>query len=503
VFLVADIGKNIFHIHQHHMGKCRMIFQALDFLESFSSAEIDWMMSNAQPVTAIVATTLLQEGTRSDNIYFIIDGLFDVLVCDATGREQRVAQIGPGQIVGEISWFDKQPFAATIRAAENSSVLALPTSMLDHKISSDTAFALNLYRALVRLESQRLKAVGPLIAGLQRSSVSALPPISGVLGTLGEQLAQFMDLVISADKRALEIKSEIPQDMKERVLAEFDLLSKSFSDAVYVSDIPESSRAALGREVQRAILPCIQLTSVTERFYSKPRGYAGDYLSIQMIYDNAPSGVGRIGPVIDACFLSSPAGKAVRNRRGLLRDQIKQQRQMQKGLVRLTSLACGPAQELFDVFTELGVEGFAATGIDIDKEALAVLGDRIKLNRVPICPLHGNLIYLATGRQTLGLPQQDLVYSIGLIDYFNDAFVIKLMDWIFDRLRPGGRVILGNFHPKNPSRAFMDYVLDWRLIHRDESKMDELYCASKFGKPSTRVLFEDEGINLFAECVKD
>jgi hypothetical protein len=49
----------------------------------------------------------------------------------------------------------------------------------------------------------------------------------------------------------------------------------------------------------------------------------------------------------------------------------------------------------------------------------------------------------------------------------------------------------------------MDYVLDWRLIHRDESKMDELYCASKFGKSSTRVLFEDEGINLFAECVKD
>jgi hypothetical protein len=37
----------------------------------------------------------------------------------------------------------------------------------------------------------------------------------------------------------------------------------------------------------------------------------------------------------------------------------------------------------------------------------------------------------------------------------------------------------------------------------DEGKMDELYGASKFGKASTRVLFEDEGINLFAECVKD
>jgi extracellular factor (EF) 3-hydroxypalmitic acid methyl ester biosynthesis protein len=32
--------------------------------------------------------------------------------------------------------------------------------------------------------------------------------------------------------------------------------------------------------------------------------------------------------------------------------------------------------------------------------------------------------------------------------------------------------------------------------------MDELYQASKFGKPSSRILFEEEGVNLFAECVK-
>jgi extracellular factor (EF) 3-hydroxypalmitic acid methyl ester biosynthesis protein len=484
------------------MGECQLIFQALDFLESFSASDIDWIMSNAQPVTVIAATTLLREGTRSDNIYFITDGLFDVHVCDATGNEQRVAQIGPGQIVGEISWFDKQPIAATIRAAENGSVLALPTAMLDRRIGSDSTFALHLYKAIARLESQRLKAVGPLIAGLQRSSGTESPK-SGVLGSLREQLAQFMDLVIAADKRALEAKSEVPKDMKERVLADFDLLSKNFTDAIFSTDIPESGRAAMGRAVQRVILPCIELTSVSERFYSKPRGYAGDYLTIQLMYDNHPSGVGRIGPLIDACFLSAPAVKAVRNRRGLLKDQIKQQRETQEGLVRVTSLACGPAQELFDVFSESGVDGFAATGIDIDKEALAVLGDRIKKDRVPISPLHPNLIYLATGRQALDLPQQDLVYSIGLIDYFNDAFVIKLMDWIFEHLRPGGRVILGNFHPRNPSRGLMDYVLDWRLIHRDESKMDELYRASKFGKPCTRVLFGDEGINLFAECIKD
>ena len=109
---------------------------------------------------------------------------------------------------------------------------------------------------------------------------------------------------------------------------------------------------------------------------------------------------------------------------------------------------------------------------------------------------------MATGRQDLVLPPQNLVYSIGLIDYFNDEFVVKLMDWIYDLLRPGGRVILGNFHPRNPDKAAMDYVLDWRLIHRDETKMDELFQRSKFARGSTQIKFEAEGINLFAECVK-
>jgi hypothetical protein len=53
-----------------------------------------------------------------------------------------------------------------------------------------------------------------------------------------------------------------------------------------------------------------------------------------------------------------------------------------------------------------------------------------------------------------------------------------------------------------PTRAFMDHVLEWRLIHRTEEDLDRLYKASAFGRGCTRVVFEEQGINLFAECVK-
>ena len=50
--------------------------------------------------------------------------------------------------------------------------------------------------------------------------------------------------------------------------------------------------------------------------------------------------------------------------------------------------------------------------------------------------------------------------------------------------------------------GLQDYLLDWRLIHRTDADMDRLYLASRFAPPSTRVLYEPQRINLFAECVK-
>ena len=83
-----------------------------------------------------------------------------------------------------------------------------------------------------------------------------------------------------------------------------------------------SVKAELGARLQREILPFVLLTETIERFYSKPRGYAGDFQTIEMIYRNRPAGTGRIGPLLDRCFLSSPIARAIRNRRVLLAKEI-------------------------------------------------------------------------------------------------------------------------------------------------------------------------------------
>jgi hypothetical protein len=49
----------------------------------------------------------------------------------------------------------------------------------------------------------------------------------------------------------------------------------------------------------------------------------------------------------------------------------------------------------------------------------------------------------------------------------------------------------------------MDYVLDWKLIHRTAADMHRLFEASAFGRECTDIRYENEGVNMFAECIKD
>jgi extracellular factor (EF) 3-hydroxypalmitic acid methyl ester biosynthesis protein len=337
----------------------------------------------------------------------------------------------------------------------------------------------------------------------QRSPVAPVAVDHASRWTLDAAIAELKVAVTTLDRAVLcnggEVPADLASELQDRFAAFCLLLNEHLGDS---SLRGEEAREGLGAHIQRELLPYILLTENCERWYAKPRGYAGDFLTIEWIYRNRAGGTGRIGPVLDRCFLDLPAAAAVRNRRGLLREEIEKTiAARQSATARVLSLASGPARELFDVYETLEDPAIlAATCVDIDLQALAFvadLRDARKLKRTMHLQ-NVNLAHVATGRAKLELPPQDLAYSIGLIDYFEDPFVVQLLDAIHDRLRPGGRVILGNFHPDNPTRAVMDHLLDWKLIHRTEDDLNRLFQVSKFGRPCDEIRFEAERVNLFA-----
>ena len=475
---------------------------ALTFLDDLTPRYAEKFLRAGVEQQIPQGTILIEEGASFDAVHVLLEGVLDVI---STATDEPLAHLGPGEILGEVSLLDGLPASASVRAAELCTVLSVPKAAIPQLIQEDTGFGTQFYRALAKTLAQRLRSqrsrIGTAISG---GEPRALKTASGQ--RVAKLLEEIKTTLIDADR-----SSGRTAEIEPRVASQF---ASQFSELVLLLDETAGDRSAEPREVRdeigrlaaRELAPYLLLTDATRRCLTKPRGYAGDYLMIKQIYERQIGGVRPIGKLVDSCFMESPTAAAVRNRRGLLcRDIQRTLAESPSGAARVASLACGPAEEVFDVYGQLPKrEALQATLIDFDLQALAFVADRREREHLErqVSLVNENLIYLALGRKKLELADQDLIYSIGLIDYFDDQIVIKLLNAIHSMLRPGGRVILGNFHPVSKMKAMMDYVLDWKLTHRTEGDMDRLYRESAFGKPCTQVMFEPEGINLFAECVK-
>ncbi len=479
--------------------------RTLALLAELTREDTAWLLSKGTELQVIAEQVVVHEGRDPEALFFVLEGLVNVR--HAALGTLPLARLGPGELFGDMSLLEGLAPTATVVAAENSLLLVLPRSVLDTRLATDEGFAARLYKAFAVLNARRLRETTGSLGDLLRTAGTSRETATGVVALLADVLAPFKGLLAAVDEEALHSRGRVTAERGAEVRRAFGELVTRLNDvAGEESPHPPAVREAVGRYARREVLPYLLMTRTAERMYAKPRGYAGDFLTIEWIYENRAQGTGRLGPLLDRCFLDEPAARAVQNRRGLLVEEIR--RSMEEhgdSPTRVTSLACGPAREVFDAFEALSDPSrLKATLVDIDLQALAFVGDRVEERGLQrhVTPVNANLVYLATGRHRLDVPPQDLVYSVGLIDYFADGYVVTLLNYVYELLRPGGRVILGNFHPRNTSRAMMDWVLDWHLIHRTEDDMNRLFLASAFGRPCGHIRFEEEGVNLFAACEK-
>ena len=478
----------------------------LKLLMNLEEIDVLWLLEHGRESQVIANTVILQEGRKPDALSFVLEGLVEVRV--ASLPRQAIVTLGPGELLGEMSFLEGCAASATVCACENSLLLHVAYDDLKREFDARPDFAARLYRAFALTASQRLRdrerRMGISLAGWKEQK-TAKDEVGPQLNAL---LADFKGTLQDVDRAAIKNEGEVTTEDRELIHAAFHpfviRLNEIIGDGC---GHDESLREELGAVAQRELLPYLLMARNAERLYSKPRGYAGDFLSIDWMYRNEAGGSGRLGPILDRCFLDEPAARAVRNRRGLLYRRIHEHATSHPDRpVRVTTMACGPAREIFDAIEQLpDPEQLEATLIDIDQEALEFVRrevDRRGLEK-QVRLHHANLAYLAIGRQKIDIEPQDLIYSIGLIDYFNDKFVVKLMNYGERCLRPGGEMILGNFHPRNEDKALMDYVIDWRLIHRSEEDMDRLYSTSRFDGPCTSIETEEAGVNIFAACCRE
>jgi len=447
--------------------------------------------------------TLLEEGAKVDAMFVIRSGAARVERA-SVGRGIAVARLEPGDVFGELSFLENVGATASVIAdADTVEVEVLDRATID-ELLADPRFAAGLYQSLALTLARRFREAAALVPPMLVEDVpqvsrfhaerSSLAGADGLPPVLVEAVETFKTSMLAVD-RALARSALAPADAQARVSETCDALCLVLLAHVRREDV------AAGAYAFRETFPLLMQSAMVDRSFAKPRGYAGDYETIERMYDDEPAGAGRLGPLIDRWFLDSRSARAAKNRRGFLTDVIRSVTAEATDFpVPVTSLASGPARELLDLLVQPDAPDVHATCIDIDPAALAYARGLAEEHGVAgkMTFARDNVVHLSAGRGKTALAPQQLIYSVGLIDYLEDAYVVALLSWAHDVLLPGGTLIVGNFDTSSPDRAWMDHILEWPLIYRSEDDLRRLFRESTFAGAPVVVHRETQGVQLFA-----
>ena len=240
-------------------------------------------------------------------------------------------------------------------------------------------------------------------------------------------------------------------------------------------------RAALGPERWRSftadilpehpVLARIHEDPVTRHSFERPRGYPGDAELIDYLYGvRGPEGATPAGRAIYAWCTGRVPCRGVRHRREWLASVIDAEAVRTAGRARVLSVACGHLREA-------DLSGAFYTGwLD---EVVALDGDgrslEVAARSAPELVHSVEMSVARLPRRASRLGTFDLVYSAGLYDYLDEPLARSLTTALFGLLRPGGRLVVGNFRPDVADSAYMEAFMAWRLIYRDEADLAALF----------------------------
>ena len=301
-----------------------------------------------------------------------------------------------------------------------------------------------------------------------------------VLNFVGGYLNRIQKHLTPIENQLTSIEADdVVRELANAAADPWRTLLESGNDLVIESDRDKEKRIGLKVFTERVVTPELIGGASWSRCYFKPLGYPGDYQIMNFMYDNEPVGDNLRSKFLH--MLGVIAGKPIVSRMDTLAQLIVDHaasRETDEAPVNIMSIGCGPARELEPIL-KMSPQTTKWEATLVDQEPLALeyalssaigLGapDRMKATALNVSfkdMLNGTPV----GAQIFG---QDIVYSAGLVDYLSPLLALRFVRRMYDFIRPGGRLIIGNVNNSRTGTLWpMEYVLDWTLYFRN---MDEM-----------------------------
>ena len=158
---------------------------------------------------------IVEQGKKSNALFIILNGRARVLTTDVRGREVILANLSPGDYIGEMSLIDNEPHSASVRAEVQTDVLMLGRVEFARCLPENTSMAYAVMKGLV----QRLRHADRKIESLA---------LMDVYGRVARALIEAAEM--DADGQAVIRDKVSRQDLAKMVGASREMVSRVMKD---------------------------------------------------------------------------------------------------------------------------------------------------------------------------------------------------------------------------------------------------------------------------------
>ncbi len=479
-------------------------------LKYLTTEDYNVLLEKAQVATYKQREVIIKEGRLSQAIYLVHKGIVRVERA-ASGRDVAIAFLEPGEVFGEMSFLEGVPTSAAVIAQEEVEVCVLNEQNLYSLLTSVPGLSDRFYQSLAHNLSSRLRRTTSLTAHLMRR-VQVSPEYNiqrtGQTGqdTIPPELIGETELFkenLQGIEQKIRSKDLSETEAQEQINKICNMLISSLREQIIQE--PKIQKA-IGTYLFRETFPFFMLSSFIDRAFRKPANRTSDAYITELLSQNEPEGDGHLGIYLDRWIRSRSTFLALKNRGAIITDTIKQlaENWTSDNPMPVTSLSSGTASEILNLYFQSSPPNAHIICVDFNHQDLSAaanvahkwgFSDRLTF-------IQDNIFLLAEGYSHIDIPPQQMIYSVSMANYLSDRELIRMLDWVYDRLLPNGTVILGSFHSANPDCVLLEHLLEWHSNYRSAEDLEKLFSHSKFRTIPVTIQSDEYGVELYAVCTK-
>lgn len=188
--------------------------------EGLDGAQQNSLRSKMGQTTLRRGEVLFEEGEPGNRLYIITEGKVKLGHTSMDGRENLLAVLGPGEIIGELTLFDPGPRSTTATAVSPVTLLHLDHADLNAILDTNPTMGKHMLRALAR----RLRRTNESLADLVFSDVP---------GRVAKALLDLADRFGTPAEDGVHVPHDLTQEeLAQLVGASRETVNKSLADFV-------------------------------------------------------------------------------------------------------------------------------------------------------------------------------------------------------------------------------------------------------------------------------